>query len=60
MSKVKHDDQRERAEEAEEQTERFVETGDAGREKTEETSDDMSKGMPEKDRENLDKVTKTK
>ncbi|MEC7764217.1 MAG: hypothetical protein VX874_20105 [Pseudomonadota bacterium] len=57
--KVKPTDLEESAHAAEDQTEKFIETGDAGREKTEETSDDMSEGMPKTDRENIDKVTKT-
>ncbi|MBV7409452.1 hypothetical protein [Maritimibacter sp. DP1N21-5] len=56
---VKHDDLKAREEEAREQTERFKDTDAAGREKSRETSDDISEGMPEKDRDNLDKVTKT-
>lgn len=57
--KVKPTDLEKGAEIAEDQTEKFIETGDTGREKTEETSDDISEGMPKTDRENIDKVTNT-
>lgn len=45
---------------AEEQTDRFTDDHAAGREKTPETSDDVSKGMPKKDRETLKEETGTK
>ncbi|MCB1335069.1 MAG: hypothetical protein KDK26_15815 [Roseivivax sp.] len=44
---------------AEDQTEKFLETGDAGRVKTSDTSDDMSEGMPEDNRETLKDVAHT-
>ena len=59
MGEIKTDSLEEKDRKADDQTGKFTEHDNVGEPLRKETTDEVSEGMPEKDQENLHKVTKT-
>lgn len=59
MADIKSDGLSEKDAKATELTENFTDKENVGEEKSSDTTGDVSEGMPDDDRENLEKVTRT-